>query len=229
MARRSSHTGSVTRRRDAEPDALALLAHELRTPLTALLGYAEAMRDAAFGPVNPPYDEHAAVIHRAAIQLLALLDDMTDVAAAEAGVWKGARERFDAGRLAHEIVTLFRPRADAAGIAIRILIPESLGEVLAARRAVAQILTNLLDNALKFTRRGGAVTLSLAREDHDLRLEVADSGSADGPAFRQPRGHGLGLRLVQALCMVHGGRLQVEPRPTGGLAAVARLAVFELG
>jgi cell cycle sensor histidine kinase DivJ len=221
------------------PEApLALLAHELRTPLGALIGYAEAMRGQVFGPLPAPYDAQAAVILEAARHLLALVDDMTDISAAEAGMWSGRRERFDAGALARGALALFAPRAAAAGVRTAADIDAAPLEVVADRRALGQILANLWDNALKFAAPDGEAIMTVRREGAVLFLAVTDSGPGDGAAsaagrdlagrsLGRSRGQGgLGLRLVEALCAAHGGVLSLDRPKAGGFAATVRLPIL---
>ena len=210
------------------PESLALLGHELRTPLNALIGYADAMRRQTFGPLPPPYDEQATIIHGAAQHLLNLVNDMTDIARAETGAWSGAPERLDPRVLADEVVTLLNPRALTARVRLRTSGRDDLGDVLADRRAMTQILINLTDNALKFTARDGEVRIDLAKEGGDLRLTVANTGGSDGvPAAASPlKGMGLGLRLVRALCSEYGGSLTIADLTEGGFMATVRLAVY---
>ena len=210
------------------PEALALLGHELRTPLNALIGYVDAMRGQTFGPLPPPYDEQAAIIHGAAQHLLSLVNDMIDIARAEAGVWSGAPERFDPRVLTDEVVTLLSPRAVTAGVSLRIGGPDDRDDVLADRRAMTQILLNLVDNALKFTAKDGEVRIDLAKEGGDLRLTVANTGGSAGvsAAASPHKGMGLGLRLVRALCSEHGGSLTIADLAEGGFMATVRLAVY---
>jgi cell cycle sensor histidine kinase DivJ len=196
----------------------------LRTPLAALTGYADAMRGQVFGPLPAPYQDHAAVILEAAGRLLALVDDMTDIAAAEAGVWSGRRERFDAGALARDTLRLLAPRAADAGVRTAAELGGGPIEVVADRRALGQILVNLWDNALKFAAPGGEAVISLRREGSDLRLTVTNTVSGVGEASRQ--GQGLGLRLVRALCAAHGGVLDLERPAAQGFSASVRLPIF---
>jgi len=217
----------VTTEPPQEPHPLALLSHELRTPLNAVIGYADAMRGEAFGPLPTAYKHQAAIIHAAALHLLALVNDMTDIARADAGVWAGEPQRFSVTAAAHAIVTLLAPRAAEAGVAIRTEIDDGLGDVRADRRAIVQILINLIDNALKFTPRGGEIVVVLAGEGRDLRLEVADS--APGEAVRPPdagEGSGLGLSLARSLCRLHGGALTFERRRGIGATVEVRLPVL---
>jgi two-component system cell cycle sensor histidine kinase PleC len=211
--------------RDLLPHPLALLAHELRTPLNAVIGYADGMRLQTFGPLAAPYDEQAAVIHTAALHLLRLVDEMGEIGGAgapdagEAALWRGCLERFDLERLTTDILAMLVGRAAASAIAIRAEFESDPRDIVADRRAIGQILINLLDNALKFTAAGGSILLTVNRDGPDWRVVVADSGGASDP----PRGRGLGLRLARALCAAHGGSLALERVPDGGMTATVRL------
>jgi signal transduction histidine kinase len=192
------------------PESLLRLGHELRTPLTALIGYAEAMEHEIFGALPAPYPDHAATIVKAARQVLALVDDMT----ADGG-WRPRRERIDAAALARDALTLFAPRAVAARVALRSNIPTQGLMITADRRAMCQILNNLLDNALNFTAADGEVTLTLDDERGELRLRLWDSGGGEAPP-----GQGLGLEIVREICDAHGGRFELAATPRGSVATV---------
>ncbi len=201
---------------------LALLAHELRTPLTALIGYAEAMRDAAFGPVNPPYDAHAATMTKAARHLLALVDDLTTIAKADSGIWTRAPDQVDLAMLGREVLDLLAPRAAVADVTLRLESAGAVGELSADRRGLTQILLNLLDNALKHTGGGGTITLSLSQSVETLFIVVSDTGrQAEAPVT----GEGIGLRLVRALCAAQGGTMTLTHLPEGGARAELVLPV----
>jgi signal transduction histidine kinase len=213
----AEHIGSVSP--DAQPNSpgrhephpLALLAHELRTPLNAVLGYADAWRMEAFGPLPAPYREQAAVIHAAASHLLAVVDAMTAVGAAEAGDRPLAIERLGPAaqeKLLADVVSLLTPRARASNLELRATVGAPAVEIGADPVALTQILINLIDNAVKFSLPGGTITVRLDVVESDLHLiveNVANAGTTAGGA-----GSGLGLRLVRALSEAMGGSLTVD-------------------
>lgn len=201
----------------AEPHPLALLSHELRTPLTALIGYADAWRGEAFGPLNSPYREQAAIVHAAALHLLALVDTLSGTADAESGLWLIAPESIDLEAWARETVALFAPRAASAGVSLNLDARAAPAPFRADRRALGQILINLLDNALRHAGPGGRVAVTLTDDQGALRLEVTNSQSGTPTS-----GRGLGLRLVEGLCDAAGGAFCLTPHE-GDMAAVARL------
>ena len=219
---------------------LAELSHELRTPLGAIIGFADAMRGQAFGPLSETYAEHAALIQAAGRHLLDLTDDLADLAGIQAGRLKITRERFDAGLLIAEMMRLMSGEARAAGVALEAILPSGPRMVMAGRRQLRQIVLNLISNALKFTPAGGSVTVTASARGGELMLAVADTGvgvaTGDlarlGEAYQQAGeveqralGHGLGLWLVRGLCEAHGGTMAIESAPCAGTTVSVRLPV----
>lgn len=206
-----------TPEQDLRPPALARLAHELRTPLNAILGYADAMTAQTFGPLPPAYREKAAVIGQAARHMLALVDDTADPGAPD-GLWAPRRAPFDPAILAREVETLFALDADSAGVRLSVRASGPAGPAEGDRRALAQILINLVTNALKHTAPGGTIEVTLAREAGGFVVTVADSGGLSAA-----QGTRQGLRIVRALCALWDGVLDAGPDGAGGFLATARL------
>jgi cell cycle sensor histidine kinase DivJ len=217
--------GSVSPDVPHEPHPLALLGHELRTPLNAVLGYADAWRIEAFGPLPAPYLEQAAVIHAAASHLLAVVDAMTAVGASEAGERPLVIERLGPSRqekLLAEVVGLLSPRARLSNLELRAAtVGAPAVEIAADPLALAQILINLIDNAVKFTPSGGTITVSLEAADEELRLVVENAAGPRPTAGGA--GSGLGLRLVRALSEAMGGSLTLQLSSGEPARAVVRL------
>jgi signal transduction histidine kinase len=211
---------------------LALLGHELRTPLNAVLGYADAMRVEAFGPLPEPYKKQAGVIHAAASHLLAVVDAMTAIAAVETGDRRFALERLGAADLEGlltDAMDVVAARARSANLELRSSVAGAAAfEVWADRVALAQILVNLIDNAVKFTAPGGTITVGADPDGGDVGdvLVTIDSGGGEGTPAGDP-GTGLGLRLSRTLSEAMGGALTVRLSPGGGARAVVRLPAAE--
>jgi signal transduction histidine kinase len=204
------------------PGALAALGHELRTPLTAIIGFADAMRERAFGPLGDKYIECAETIDQAARHMLALVARMTDL-----GPETGSRpvQAFDASMTLNDVVRLLEAQASACDVTLTSAPPARSMPVEADELALKQIMINLLANALAATPQGGSVEVAVGADGRDLVITVADTGS--GPP--SDRGDGLGLTLVRALCAAHDGDFSLTNRlPTGALA-VARLPVLATG
>jgi len=220
---------------------LANMSHELRTPLNAIMGFADMMRQRIFGPLPGKYVEYADLIHDAGAHLLDLINDVLDMSKIEASKYELALEEFDAREPVAAALRLLRVQADESGVQLRGLLPAEALEVNADRRAVKQIVINLVSNALKFTPRGGLVTVSLAAVGQAVELSVADTGigiaeddlarlgrpyEQAGDASHQAQGTGLGLSLVRAFAELHGGEMAIESRLGEGTAVTVRLPVL---
>jgi cell cycle sensor histidine kinase DivJ len=220
---------------------LADMSHELRTPLNAVMGFSDVMRSRLFGPIPDRYGEYAQLIHESGGHLLALINDILDVSKIEAAKYKLQLERIDAREPVNAALRLLRPGADEAGVHLRAVLPSAPLPAELDPRAVRQMLLNLVGNALKFTPRGGQVTVTLDAADGQLELTVADTGVGIAPedlarlgrpyeqagdAASQARGTGLGLSLVRALAGLHGGTMSIESALGEGAAVTVRMPVL---
>jgi len=211
----------------AKSEFLANMSHELRTPLNAINGFSAIIRDEMLGPVSPPrYREYAADILSSGEHLLAIIGDILDLSKVEAGKFELAEEEFDASETMTAAVRLVREKIEQAHLALEVLPPTRPIYLHADRRALLQVLINLLSNALKFTATG-RITLSAGlTEDGGFAYSVADTGIGMTPGqikialqpfgqiqnamTRVQSGTGLGLPLSERLMQLHGGRLQIE-------------------
>ncbi len=220
---------------------LANMSHELRTPLNAIMGFSDIMRERIFGELSPKYGEYADLIHDAGAHLLDLINDVLDMSKIEADKYELKLDRLDAREPVSAGLRLMRGQADDLGVTLRGVLPPQPLEVDADGRALKQIVLNLISNALKFTPRGGLVTVSLSTLAGAMELSVADSGigisAADlerlgkpyeqaGDASQQAKGTGLGLSLVRAFAELHGGEMVIESRLGEGAAVTVRLPVL---
>jgi cell cycle sensor histidine kinase DivJ len=223
---------------------IANVSHELRTPLNAIMGFSDIMRSKLFGELSPRYTEYAELIHESGAHLLDLIGDVLDVSKIEADKYVLAREAFDVREAVNAALRILRQQADEAGVALRGVLPSEPLDVDADQRAIKQIVLNLAANALKFTPRGGSVTVTAREAAGWLELVVADTGVGIAPedlarlgrpyeqagdASDRARGTGLGLTLVKAFAALHGGELLIESRLGEGTAATVRLPVLDPG
>jgi two-component system phosphate regulon sensor histidine kinase PhoR len=205
---------------------VANVSHELRTPLTAIQGYLETLLDGALEE-----REHARkfleIVFRHTERLGRLTDDLTDLSNIELGKVSLRLEPTSVAEIADSVVAIISPRASGGQVKVDARLPEDLPDVLADRDRLAQILINLVDNAVKYTPKGGQVTVE-GRVDAAGMVEVTvrDTGvgipKADLPRLterfyrvdkarsRDLGGTGLGLAIVKHLVLAHGGELDIE-------------------
>jgi len=220
---------------------LANMSHELRTPLNAIMGFSDIMRARMFGPLTDRYGEYAELIHESGRHLLDLINDVLDMSKIEAERFELQRGEFDAREAVTAAMRLLRVQADAAGVQLRGVLPPGELEVDADRRALKQIVLNLVSNALKFTPRGGQVTVTADGHDGEFELVVADTGVGISPedlerigrpyeqaggVDQRARGTGLGLSLVRAFAQLHGGEMNIESRLGAGTSVSVRMPVL---
>ena len=206
---------------------LANMSHELRTPLNAVIGFTDLMRQRTFGPLgNERYEEYATLIYDSGQLLLDLISDMLDMAKIEAGRLELNLERVDVIGTAEDCVRMLKDRAENNGLELTLSLPKEPLFLVADKRAVKQVLLNLLTNAIKFTPAGGHVGVSVRTGDGQATITVRDSGigipESELPRLGNPfeqvnsdpmlakGGSGLGLALVRALMEKHGGVLNIK-------------------
>ncbi len=217
----------------AKSQFLANMSHELRTPLNAIIGFTDLMRQGTFGPLgNDRYDDYATMIYDSGQLLLDLISDMLDMAKIEAGKLELNFERVDLAGTIEDAVRLLRDRAETGGVALHVEADRHLPSLLADRRAVKQVVLNLVSNAIKFTPAGGHVRVVAAQDGDSVRILVCDTGIGIpaseihrlGQPFEQvcgdpmlaKSGTGLGLALVRSLAEQHGGTMAITSREGSG-------------
>jgi cell cycle sensor histidine kinase DivJ len=220
---------------------LANMSHELRTPLNAIMGFSDIMRQRLFGPMSDRYAEYADLIHESGAHLLELINDVLDMSKIEAERFELAREDFDARDAIAAVLRLMRGQADRQGVSLRGELSSESLEAEADRRAIKQIAFNLISNALKFTPRGGSVTVSAHPVGEVLEIVVADTGVGISPedlarlgrpyeqagdAEHRQAGAGLGLSLVRAFARLHGGDMTMASVVGEGTTVTVRMPVL---
>jgi len=223
----------VSRLRELESlrrDFVANVSHELRTPLTAIKGYVETLRE---GEVTPEDRiRFLDTVSRHTDRLSTLIEDLLELSRLESPETKLELRPIHLEPTAWRAFDLLDGSANHQGVILQDDLPEGLPALLADAASLEQILVNLLDNAIKYTRRGGQVTLSAARQDGWVRVAVADTGigipAGDLPRvferfFRVDRGRsreqggtGLGLAIVKHLVHLQGGEVGVDSEPGRG-------------
>lgn len=209
----------------AKSDFLASMSHELRTPLNAIIGFSSLMaaQSDIDGALTVPREwvEH---IRSGGDHLLALINDVLDLAKVEAGRLELATEPVDVGQAIVTSVAGLRPLADRKRLRVETAIEPSI-VIDADPGRLRQILYNLLSNAIKYTPDGGSICVSGSRSGIEVKITVQDSGVGIAPsdqarvfeefrqvgdASQQVAGTGLGLALTRRLVEAHGGRIELE-------------------
>lgn len=213
-------------------NALDHVAHDLRTPMARLRVTAEA----ALATNDPAkYREALSDCLEESERVLSMLTTLMDISEAETGTMKLNSSQVELAKLAREVTDLYEDTADDAGVALSASVPDEL-TVRADRDRLRQALANLVDNAIKYTPRGGRVNVSAAVEEGSIVIRVADTGPGisgqdlprifdrlyRGDQSRATRGLGLGLNLVRAYVEAQGGTVRVDSKPGNG-------STFEIG
>jgi two-component system, cell cycle sensor histidine kinase DivJ len=246
ISERKAQELALVQARDASESAsraksafLANMSHELRTPLNAIIGFSEVMTKEIFGPVGSPrYQEYARLIHESGGHLLELINGVLDMSKIEAGKFELYEELFDLDEVASSAIRFVSHAAERGGVAITLNIAPAARQIFADRRAVKQMLVNLVSNGVKFTPRGGKVTVTASVQDGIL-LSVSDTGTGisqadleklgkpfeqvEGAQTRAKEGTGLGLALVKALAVLHGGEMVMQSALGEGTTVMLRL------
>jgi signal transduction histidine kinase len=211
----------------AKSDFLANMSHELRTPLNSVIGFSEVLQDQLYGPLNEKQQKHVNNIHINGKHLLSLINDILDLTKVESGKMELDLNNFPLVESLKESQMLLRGKAMKCGIDINLhFAPEADISIVADQRKLKQIMFNLLSNALKFTKSGGRVDVSVRIDGDFIEISVVDTGIGikveDLPklfqAFTQLesvytkefQGTGLGLSLTRKLVELHGGRIWAE-------------------
>lgn len=224
---------------------VANMSHEFRTPLNAILGFAEMIEAAAVGPdISAQYRGYGRDIRESGGYLLSLINDMLDVAKIEAGRMELDRQFLDGRSAIDGALRLVAGRVEAKNQTLAASVEDGVAP-FADERAFKQILVNLLSNAVKFSPQGGAIEVNCTRiRDGGVHLAVGDTGPGipedkvaqlfrpfervDNSYQSGAGGTGLGLALVRGLVNLHGGRVWVENKQTGGLIAHVELPGREM-
>src|SRR5260221_197712 len=207
---------------------LANMSHELRTPLNAIIGFTGTLLMKLPGPLNAEQEKQLGTVQSGAQHLLALINDLLDLAKIESGKVELSLAPVDCREVINEVAESLRPQAAAKGLELTVTVPQVL-TVRSDRRALSQIVINLTNNAIKFTERGSVrIRAGRCEEDGGKRLEISveDTGigirpddqkklfgaftQVDDSTHRRYEGTGLGLHLSQKLAEALGGRIELE-------------------
>jgi signal transduction histidine kinase len=206
------------------------VSYELRTPLTNIIGFTQLLAAGGVGPLNPKQLEYAGFITNSSHALLAIIDDILDLASIDAGALELRLEPVDVAEAMRAAAAGVQDRLDEASIELRMVITDGVGTFAADGRRVRQVLFNLLSNAINYSESGQTVTLAAMRRMDEIVFKVSDRGRGIPPEMidrvfdrfetfpngARHRGPGLGLSIVKAMVELHGGRVLIDTAPNEG-------------
>jgi signal transduction histidine kinase len=220
-------------------DFLATMSHELRTPLNSILGFSEVLGSG--DNLTEKQLRWVGNIRSSGEQLLALINDILDLAKIEAGKMEVRPTEFSAYDICEGLLTMFRPMAEKKNIDLRGALSPGIPLLRQDVVKLQQILSNLLSNAIKFTPEGGRVLLKAEAEGNQMLLIVSDTGvgiaadeqelvfekfrQAGNPLTREHAGTGLGLSIVRELSKLLGGEVTLQSELGRGSTFTVRLPV----
>jgi two-component system sensor histidine kinase BaeS len=202
------------------------IAHEIRTPVTIIQGTLEAVLDGVYEPTA----ETIAPIYEETLHLGRLIDDLRDLALAEAGELRLEKEAVDVGQLARQVTEAAVPPLEDAPI-VRVNVDEDVPIASIDPKRFRQVIANLLSNAVRYTPSDGAIDIDIRAEGDQIEVGISDTGPGvstedlphlferfyrGDPARNRTGGSGLGLAIAKQWVEAHGGRIWAENRPTGG-------------
>jgi len=242
----NSMLARVQSSQQSQRDFVANVSHEMKTPLTSIHGFAQAILD---DTANTPEarKKAAQIIYDESARMYRMSLDLLELARLESGTADLNMSQVDAGMLLRGIVEKFLPQAQKADVELVVNISRDLPPITADGDRLAQVFTNLVDNALKFTPAQGRVTLSAKRSVAEVELSVADTGigvasealpylfdrfyqadpsrASGGVTDAVRRGAGLGLAIVKEIIQAHGGKIAVRSQAGSGTTFTIHLPV----
>jgi cell cycle sensor histidine kinase DivJ len=230
----------VERANAAKSRFLATMSHELRTPLNAIIGFSDMlMNEQVMGLDAGRRAEYAGLINGSGLHLLSVVNGILDMSRIETGNFEITPEPFAPAQVVTSCCGILALRAREADVRLDNRTPDNLPDMVADKRALSQILLNLLSNAIRFTDRSGTVTVSARAEAVHIVFVVEDDGVGisdedlarvgepyfqAGSAYdRRHGGTGLGLSIVKGLVQLHGGEIAIRSRLAEGTRVTVRL------
>ncbi len=201
------------------------ISHELRTPLTHIKGYLDILSDHSLGPLTTPQEEAISVLQRSEDRLEQLIDDLLQFSLAVKDELDLFLQPLDIRTLVETYLPQNMNKAELKGINLEIKLTDNLPKILADADKMAWVISQLLDNAIKFTPSGGYVTLTAIERTREIEFTVSDTGigipedrlgeifeafhQLDGSVTRRYAGTGLGLAMVHQILKAHGVSIEV--------------------
>ena len=213
------------------------IAHDLRTPLTVIAGYLEAMQEG----VLESTPQRLEVIYREVQHLQGLVSDLRTLSQADAGELRLNLQEIPLQEILQQAAAAYQPYAAANEIDLRVEVADSLPKLQVDEARMAQVMGNLIGNALRYTEKGGSIQLSARQVDGQVEIAVEDTGAGIAPEdlphvferlYRADRSRqtengesGLGLAIARALILAHGGSIEAESTLGKGTRMIIRLPI----
>ncbi|MCP4315216.1 MAG: HAMP domain-containing histidine kinase [Hyphomicrobiales bacterium] len=227
---------------EAKTRFLAAVSHELRTPLNAILGFSDLLSgEFLSASLSAEQREYVSLIRQSGQHLLEVINSMLDLSKIEAGRYELNLETFNIREVVETCEAMLAQQASGKNIVLNARVARGDRKITACRRALQQILINLMANAIKFTEDDGIVTIDVSEQDGWVNLTVSDTGigiaqtdlerigapfvQVESQYARQYQGTGLGLSLVKGLVALHGGRFHIESAVKIGTTVTVSLPV----
>jgi two-component system phosphate regulon sensor histidine kinase PhoR len=209
-------------------DLVSMVSHEIRSPMNSLLMQLQVIMDGLAGPVT---DKQSEILHRASMKIESLSQmtrELLDLASVESGLSARHKEPLSMIEVIRDQVAFYQPQAASRGQHLTLQPADEIPQVMADRRNMEEVLSNLISNAIKYSKDGGEITVGVSVAEDFLCVQVSDNGLGinaeekekiferfyriKNPQTRFIQGTGLGLALVKAIVEGHQGRIQVDSR-----------------
>ena len=230
-------SADLARSTEARKQMTADIAHELRTPLSLIIGHAEAVHDG----VLPPSRKNFEIIREEALRLEHLVDDLRTLSLADAGELSINRQAISPQKLLNELQLTYQHLAGQKNVIISVDVASEIPMLHIDPGRMTQVLTNILDNALQHTPKGGQINLSAKSVEAGVEFRIRDSGPGiggedvnriferfyrtDAARHREDGGSGLGLAIAKSIVQAHGGQIWAESAPNLGLTVTIKLPI----
>jgi signal transduction histidine kinase len=217
---------------EAKSEFISMVSHELRTPITSMVGYVDLLLDGAGGPLNAESQRLLKIVSRNGSRLAHLVSDILDLSRIDSMRFTLEPQSLDLRKVLEEVIESMARDFRQKRQSVQLQAPEDVPEVWADRDRAAQIFTNLVSNAHRYTLEGGSISVEVTSIDEEVKVSVSDTGIGirheDLPRVfdrfvrlqrggTRPQGStGLGLAITKALVELHGGTISVESAPGRG-------------
>ncbi len=212
------------------------VSYELRSPLTNIIGFAQLLSNPKFGQLSPKQGEYTDYILSSSSALLAIINDILDLATIDAGIMELDLSDVDVAQAVVAAMEGLKDRLNESKINLRSRVPQDIGFIRADERRLRQVLFNMISNAVRFSDEGGDVDVECERKGEWVEFRVRDHGCGipqdmldqvfarfvGRDAGQRRRGAGLGLSIVKSFVELHGGRVDIESQEGVGTTVICQ-------